>query len=68
MPLVSCYKKVSLSKTSSTIQQLNRSTIQHCLISKGTFINCCERYEANGAGETGVYKRVHEDFEHRSTK
>lgn len=24
--------------------------------------------EADGAKDTGVYNRVHEDFEHRSTK
>ena len=35
---------------------------------EGTSVNCRERYEAIGARDTGVYKRVHEDFEHRSTK
>ena len=32
-------------------------------------INCRERleYKADGARETGVYTRVHEDFEHRPT-
>ena len=35
----------------------------------GTSINCRERleYKADGARETGVYTRVHEDFEHRPT-
>ena len=35
----------------------------------GTSINRRERLEhkADGARETGVYKRVHEDFEHRPT-